>query len=121
MSDKARLSRSVLAILAIVSICGVAASVSAEEIHKKGDLVDFRIRENPSTGYAWEIMMTFGLTLVDSRYIPGNPTVIPIVGSSGIRCFTLRCEASGINSSAYIPTGHGCRSIRQGSSSCCKK
>jgi inhibitor of cysteine peptidase len=81
----------------IVMICTAAAAASASvaENYKKGDLVDICVSENPSTGYMWEIMMTPGLTLVDSTYTQSRSTMPLMVGTAGVRRFTLRCEQSG--------------------------
>jgi inhibitor of cysteine peptidase len=38
------------------------------------------LEENPSTGYAWNVSVTSGLTIVNDTYLPPNTTLVAVPG-----------------------------------------
>lgn len=58
-----------------------------------GDTVEIALPESAGTGYRWALAdLPTGVTLVDERREPGDPTV---PGSGGHRVFRVRAGASG--------------------------
>ena len=50
-----------------------------------------RLDENPTTGFGWNESVTSGLTIVDSKYIPGGN----MPGAGGIHEWTIRADGKG--------------------------
>jgi inhibitor of cysteine peptidase len=55
---------------------------------------NIRLQENPTTGYAWNMTVSDGLAISRDEYIPSSSNS-QMVGSGGIRSFTLATSARG--------------------------
>jgi len=58
---------------------------------RQGEAIVLRLDENPSTGYAWEIAASDGLTLHADRYHPREG-----MGASGTREYHFKVERQGV-------------------------
>ena len=64
-------------------------------ILKKGDTVYLKLKENPSTGYSWNLTMSKGLKLKSDEYISSNPSNKLIVGAGGVHLWEIKATARG--------------------------
>lgn len=60
----------------------------------RGELLNIRLGENPTTGYSWTLSLSDGLTLTGDEYIPSQAGG-QIVGGGGIRSLSLRATGEG--------------------------
>jgi len=60
----------------------------------KDSLVTIRLKENPTTGYSWQVQVTEGLSIVHDEYIPDK---VPggMVGSGGTHTWTVQPQDAG--------------------------
>jgi inhibitor of cysteine peptidase len=64
----------------------------------QGESFCLKLKENPSTGYSWEISLSKGLGLVSSEYyplIPSNNVQKLIVGTAGLHLWKFKAIARG--------------------------
>jgi inhibitor of cysteine peptidase len=59
-----------------------------------GEVAELRLAENPTTGYTWNLSLTPGLTLVNDRYIPDDPTG-QLIGSGGTHVWFVEAAGTG--------------------------
>jgi inhibitor of cysteine peptidase len=62
---------------------------------RQGDVVDLRLRENPTTGFRWQVVRTDGLVeepAVDDAPPSRGPEEHPQVGAGGTRTFRFRAR-----------------------------
>jgi inhibitor of cysteine peptidase len=57
-----------------------------------GASVKISLDENPTTGYSWNETFTSGLTVVDSKYIPGRSN---IMGAGGVHEWVIKATGKG--------------------------
>ena len=55
----------------------------------KDSMVTIRLKENPTTGYSWQVNVTPGLTIVRDEYIP-DKVPAGMVGSGGTHTWTVQ-------------------------------
>lgn len=65
---------------------------------KKGDTIYLKLKENPSTGYSWELSLSKGLNLLSDKYY--SPESFKksgefIVGAGGIHLWKIKAVAKG--------------------------
>ena len=93
-----------LCVLLVADIAYMVVAQNNEAILWKGNVIEIRLVENPSTGYGWELNLTDGLQLVSNEYKP--PTALPndikIFGGAGVRIY--RIEATGFGSQSITET-----------------
>ncbi|HWQ67511.1 MAG TPA: protease inhibitor I42 family protein [Methanospirillum sp.] len=81
----------------------VPASIMTADVNttnltaKPGDTVIISLRENPTTGYLWNVTKSAGLELVSDEYVMDN-TEKRIVGASGVHRWTIKAVTIGIQS-----------------------
>jgi inhibitor of cysteine peptidase len=64
----------------------------------QGDSFCLRLKENPSTGYSWQLGLNKGLSLVSSEYYPPYPSNNAqrfIVGAAGFHSWKIKAVARG--------------------------
>jgi inhibitor of cysteine peptidase len=64
----------------------------------KGDDFCLRLKENPGTGYSWQLSLNKGLRVVSSNYypsIPSNNVQRFIVGAAGLHSWKIKAVARG--------------------------
>jgi inhibitor of cysteine peptidase len=61
----------------------------------RGEVLNIRLRENPTTGYSWNLSMTDGLTMTGDEYIPTQEGG-QMVGVGGVRSFHLTATGAGM-------------------------
>jgi inhibitor of cysteine peptidase len=65
---------------------------------KQGDSIYLRLKENPSTGYSWQLSLNKGLSLLSTRYYPPDSSKSSqrlIVGAAGIHLWKIEAVARG--------------------------
>ncbi len=65
---------------------------------KQGDSFCLRLKENPSTGYSWQLSLSKGLNLLSSGYYPPDSSKISqrfIVGAAGLHSWNIKAMAKG--------------------------
>ncbi|MDD1652000.1 MAG: protease inhibitor I42 family protein [Methanomicrobiales archaeon] len=60
----------------------------------KDSMVTIRLKENPTTGYSWQVNVTPGLSIVHDEYIP-DKVPAGMVGSGGTHTWTVQPVDSG--------------------------
>jgi inhibitor of cysteine peptidase len=61
---------------------------------KNGENFTLNLRENPTTGYAWELNLSKGLSILNDKYIQ-DPTPEGYTGVGGNHSWIIQAEASG--------------------------
>ena len=59
-----------------------------------GSVIQLRLAENPTTGYQWNLTVTPGLTILNTSYIPDDPSG-KLIGSGGTRTWFLEAAGEG--------------------------
>jgi inhibitor of cysteine peptidase len=59
-----------------------------------GAVIQIRLRENPTTGYTWNLSVTRGLSVINDTYIPDDVTG-KLVGSGGTHVWFLEANQPG--------------------------
>jgi inhibitor of cysteine peptidase len=59
---------------------------------KSGETFQIELSENPSTGYAWNISATPGLTIVNDTFVPSSSG---LTGAGGKREWQIRASGNG--------------------------
>ncbi len=56
-----------------------------------------RLKENPTTGYSWQLNLSKGLSLLSDEYHPpeSNENEQPLVGAGGVRLWEIKAVAEG--------------------------
>lgn len=65
---------------------------------ENGETFYLRLRENPSTGYLWELNMSQGLNNISGEYYPAEQpegTQHPLVGAGGVHLWEIKAVAKG--------------------------
>jgi inhibitor of cysteine peptidase len=65
---------------------------------KNGEIFYIRLKENPTTGYSWEINLSQGLNNVSSNYYPpehSKENNQPLVGAGGVHVWEIKTVAKG--------------------------
>ena len=65
---------------------------------KQGDSFCLRLKENPSTGYSWQLNLSRGLSLLSTGYYPPDSSKSsqrPIVGAAGLHSWKIKAIAKG--------------------------
>lgn len=65
---------------------------------KQGDSFYLRLKENPSTGYSWQLSLSKGLSLLSSTYYPPDSSKSSqrlIVGAAGLHSWKIKAIARG--------------------------
>lgn len=60
----------------------------------KDSTVTIRLKENPTTGYSWQVNVTDGLSIISDQYIP-DKVPAGMVGSGGTHTWTLQPQGAG--------------------------
>lgn len=60
----------------------------------KGDIAGISLRENPTTGYSWNVTLSSGLTLLNDTYTV-DPHEEGMVGVGGTHLWLVRADATG--------------------------
>ena len=59
-----------------------------------GSVIRLRLAENPTTGYQWNLTVTPGLSILNTSYIPDDPSG-KLIGSGGTRAWFLEVAGEG--------------------------
>lgn len=59
---------------------------------KKGDIINIKLPENPTTGYKWHIVKSAGLTLIEDIFDISNKADNMKMGAGGTRKLSFRFE-----------------------------
>lgn len=65
---------------------------------KKGDTIYLELKENPSTGYSWQLSLSKGLNTLSTKYYPPESSQNGqsfIVGAEGFRLWGINSVARG--------------------------
>ena len=65
---------------------------------KKGESFYLRLKENPSTGYSWQLSLSKGLSLFNTEYYPPDSSKSSqrlTVGASGLHSWKIKAIAKG--------------------------
>lgn len=65
---------------------------------KKGDTIYLKLKENPSTGYSWQLDLSKGLNTLSTKYYPPESSQNDqrfIVGAAGFRLWGINSIAKG--------------------------
>ncbi len=65
---------------------------------KNGETFYLRLKENPTTGYSWELNLSQGLNNVSDNYYPpesSNDNKQPLVGAGGVHVWELKAVTEG--------------------------
>jgi inhibitor of cysteine peptidase len=65
---------------------------------KKGESFCLRLKENPSTGYSWQLSLSKGLSLFNTEYYPPDSSKSSqrlIVGAAGLHSWKIKAIAKG--------------------------
>jgi len=65
---------------------------------KQGDSFCLRLKENPSTGYSWQLILSKGLSLLSTTYYPPDSSKNSqrlIVGAAGLHSWNIKAIARG--------------------------
>ena len=65
---------------------------------KNGETFYLKLKENPTTGYSWELNLSQGLTNVSNNYYPPESSKNneqPIVGAGGVHIWEIKAVAEG--------------------------
>jgi inhibitor of cysteine peptidase len=64
---------------------------------EKGETFYLRLKENPTTGYSWQLNLSQGLSLVSDRYDPpeSKEGEEPIVGAGGVHLWKIKADSEG--------------------------
>ncbi len=64
---------------------------------EKEETFYLRLKENPTTGYSWQLNLSKGLSLLSDEYHPpeSNENEQPLVGAGGVRLWELKAVAKG--------------------------
>lgn len=65
---------------------------------KKGESFCLRLKENPSTGYSWQLSLSKGLSLFNTEYYPPDSSKSSqrlTVGASGLHSWKIKAIAKG--------------------------
>ena len=62
---------------------------------KVGDRITVTLRENPTTGYKWEMKLGPGLTLVGDEFVGPSPSPSPLMGAGGTHSWVFRVDKAG--------------------------
>lgn len=56
-----------------------------------------RLKENPTTGYSWQLNLSEGLSLISDEYIPpeSKESKQPLVGAGGVRLWEIKAVSEG--------------------------
>ncbi|MFA5221125.1 MAG: protease inhibitor I42 family protein [Methanoregula sp.] len=60
----------------------------------KGSLITLELKENPTTGYQWNLTTTTGLVVTGDRYVPSDATG-QLVGSGGTHIWDMTAVQTG--------------------------
>ncbi|WP_135609619.1 protease inhibitor I42 family protein [Methanococcoides sp. AM1] len=67
---------------------------ASEVTMEQNDLIVLKLKENPTTGYSWELTVPEGLTLVEDDFVIA-PEDEDLVGAGGIHEWKLQAETEG--------------------------
>src|SRR5450759_2161068 len=62
---------------------------------KVGDRITVTLRENPTTGYKWDMKAGPGLTLVGDEFVGPSPSPSPLMGAGGTHSWVFRVGKAG--------------------------
>jgi inhibitor of cysteine peptidase len=65
---------------------------------KNGDTFYLRLKENPTTGYSWQLNLSQGLNNVSEKYYPPEPSKEsqqPLVGAGGVHIWEIKVMTEG--------------------------
>jgi inhibitor of cysteine peptidase len=65
---------------------------------KNGDTFYLRLKENPTTGYSWQLNLSKGLNNVSEKYYPPEPSKEsqqPLVGAGGVHIWEIKVVTEG--------------------------
>jgi len=62
---------------------------------KVGDRITVTLRENPTTGYKWDMKAGPGLTLVGDEFVGPSPSPSPLMGAGGTHSWVFRVDKAG--------------------------
>ncbi|WP_440946476.1 protease inhibitor I42 family protein [Methanosarcina sp. T3] len=64
---------------------------------KEGETFYLRLKENPTTGYSWELNLSQGLSLVSGNYYPpeSEESEQPLLGAGGVRLWEIKADSEG--------------------------
>jgi inhibitor of cysteine peptidase len=65
---------------------------------KNGDTFYLRLKENPTTGYSWQLNLSQGLNNVSEKYYPPEPSKEsqqPLVGAGGVHIWEIKVVTEG--------------------------
>jgi len=64
---------------------------------EKEETLYLRLKENPTTGYSWQLNLSEGLSLLSDEYYPpeSNETEQPLVGAGGVHLWEIKATAEG--------------------------
>ena len=60
-----------------------------------GDEVSVSLKENPTTGYEWNMIAGPGLTAVSDDFIGPSPSPSPMMGAGGTQVVTVKVTSAG--------------------------
>lgn len=67
----------------------------------KGDTLVISLKENPTTGYSWNVSASPGLSLVDDEYVQ-DPAAEGAVGAGGVHNWTFEVAEEGIQNISAV-------------------
>jgi inhibitor of cysteine peptidase len=65
---------------------------------KNGEAFYLKLKENPTTGYSWELNLSQGLNNVSDNYYPPEPSKEgqqPLVGAGGVHVWEIKALTEG--------------------------
>ncbi|KKG08610.1 protease inhibitor I42 family protein [Methanosarcina sp. 2.H.A.1B.4] len=64
---------------------------------KKGETFYLKLKENPTTGYSWELNLSQGLSRISDKYYPpeSKEGEEPLVGAGGVRQWEIKADSEG--------------------------
>jgi len=62
---------------------------------KVGDELSVTLKENPTTGYEWNMIAGPGLTAVSDRFVGPSPSPSPLMGVGGVHTWVYKVDRAG--------------------------
>jgi inhibitor of cysteine peptidase len=74
----------------------VTAADNAKTVTAKvGDEVSVTLKENPTTGYEWNMVAGPGLTAASDHFIAPSPAATPMMGAGGVHTWVYKVDQAG--------------------------
>jgi len=60
-----------------------------------GDEISVTLKENPTTGYGWNMIAGLGLTAVSDEFTGPSPSSSPMMGAGGVHTWVFKVDQAG--------------------------